>query len=68
MTALAKALPAAVLGGHRETSEQLAPLVTESVAPGDIVMVKGSLGSRMAAVTQALLALDDTAPRAVNGD
>ena len=68
MAALAKVLPAAVLGGHRDNSEQLAPLVAETVAPGDIVMVKGSLGSRMAAVTQALLALDDTAPRAVNGD
>nr|WP_237182363.1 UDP-N-acetylmuramoyl-tripeptide--D-alanyl-D-alanine ligase [Roseomonas marmotae] len=47
-------LPNALRGGHAPTSEELAPLVRAAVRPGDVVLVKGSLGTRMAAVVGAL--------------
>ncbi len=54
MRGLYDALPAALRGAHTETSEELAPLVRGAVRGGDIVLVKGSLGTRMAAVVGAL--------------
>ncbi len=51
------ALPANLRGGHAADSANLAAIVTAAVKPGDIVLVKGSAGSRMAAVVAALLAL-----------
>ncbi|MCY4229721.1 MAG: UDP-N-acetylmuramoyl-tripeptide--D-alanyl-D-alanine ligase [Alphaproteobacteria bacterium] len=41
-------------GAHRPDAAALAPLVTDTVAPGDIVLVKGSLGVNMKAVIEAL--------------
>ncbi len=42
--------------------------MTAAVRPGDAVLVKGSLGSRMGLVVEALLALHELpTPRAVNG-
>ncbi len=57
MAALNAVLPAALRGGHAETSAELLPLVAAAVRSGDIVMVKGSLGSKMAPIVEALLAL-----------
>ncbi|MFZ6761360.1 UDP-N-acetylmuramoyl-tripeptide--D-alanyl-D-alanine ligase [Pseudoroseomonas sp. WGS1072] len=54
MRGLYDALPASRRGAHRESSEELAPLVVGAVRPGDVILVKGSLGSRMAAVVKAL--------------
>ncbi|SIS75686.1 UDP-N-acetylmuramoyl-L-alanyl-D-glutamate--2,6-diaminopimelate ligase [Insolitispirillum peregrinum] len=54
---LFNAVPAAVRGQHAATSADLAPLVAAAVRPGDVVMVKGSAGSRMGLVVAALLAL-----------
>jgi UDP-N-acetylmuramoyl-tripeptide--D-alanyl-D-alanine ligase len=51
------ALPDAMRGAHAADSEALAAAVAASVRPGDIVLVKGSAGSRMAAVVSALQAL-----------
>lgn len=64
MAELFETLPPALRGGHAATSAELAPLVAASVRGGDAVMVKGSLGSRMARVIEALTALDvgDAAP------
>lgn len=56
MRALYDALPEERRGAHRESSEELAPLVREAVRPGDVILVKGSLGSRMAVVVRALAA------------
>jgi len=56
MRALYDALPEERRGAHRESSEDLAPLVREAVRPGDVILVKGSLGSRMAVVVRALTA------------
>ena len=41
-------------GGHAESSAELAPLVARAVRPGDVVMVKGSAGSRMGCIVQTL--------------
>jgi UDP-N-acetylmuramoyl-tripeptide--D-alanyl-D-alanine ligase len=51
------ALPPTRRGGYAETADALAPLVARAVEPGDVVMVKGSNGSRAGAVAAALRAL-----------
>jgi UDP-N-acetylmuramoyl-tripeptide--D-alanyl-D-alanine ligase len=56
MRGLFDALPAGQRGAHAETSEALAPLVRDALRAGDVVLVKGSLGTRMAAVVGALKA------------
>jgi len=60
--ALAAALPEALRGAHAPDSAALQPLVVKAVRAGDVVMVKGSLGSRMAPIVQALLALGRASP------
>ena len=60
MAALCKALPKSVAAEHGTTSETILPVVINTVRPGDVVTVKGSLGSRMAVITAALAALDET--------
>ncbi|MEM7191955.1 MAG: UDP-N-acetylmuramoylalanyl-D-glutamyl-2,6-diaminopimelate--D-alanyl-D-alanine ligase [Pseudomonadota bacterium] len=54
MSNLFEALPQSCQGAYATTSEDLAPVLLSSVAPGDIVMVKGSLGSRMGPLIEAL--------------
>ena len=54
MRALWEALPSNRRGGYAETSVELQAPVLAAVGPGDIVMVKGSLGSRMATIVKAL--------------
>jgi UDP-N-acetylmuramoyl-tripeptide--D-alanyl-D-alanine ligase len=58
MRHLFDALPADKRGAHTPDSATLAPIVTAAVKAGDAVMVKGSAGSRMALVVDALKALD----------
>lgn len=53
-------LPASMRGRHAEDSAALAPLVADAVRAGDVLMVKGSAGSRMSLVVDALTALDQT--------
>jgi UDP-N-acetylmuramoyl-tripeptide--D-alanyl-D-alanine ligase len=55
---LHQALPAAIRGAHLPDSQALAPVLVRALRPGDIVAVKGSLGSRMKLVVEALLAED----------
>lgn len=76
---LYEALPPKLRGGYAADSQALAPLVAGALTAGDIVMVKGSLGSRMshvltaidglagAAATPAADTTDTPAPRAANG-
>ena len=54
MRALWEALPSNHRGGYAETAAQLEPAVLEAIRPGDAVMVKGSLGSRMGPIVNAL--------------
>lgn len=47
-------VPAALRAAHARDAEALAPIVAAAVRPGDAVLVKGSLGSRMRVVVAAL--------------
>ncbi|MEO3434384.1 UDP-N-acetylmuramoylalanyl-D-glutamyl-2,6-diaminopimelate--D-alanyl-D-alanine ligase [Inquilinus sp. CAU 1745] len=58
MANLYDTLPPAMRGGYAPDSAALAPLVADAVRDGDVVMVKGSLGSRMAPIVAALQALE----------
>jgi UDP-N-acetylmuramoyl-tripeptide--D-alanyl-D-alanine ligase len=60
--ALAAVLPEALRGAHAADSAALLPLVVKAVRAGDVVMIKGSLGSKMAPIVQALLALGRASP------
>ncbi len=66
MAELHEALPAAMRGGHAANSDALVPILVPAIRPGDVVIVKGSFGSRMSKVIDALLALDQM-PHAANG-
>jgi len=61
------ALPATRRGGYAETAAELAPQVVRAVGPDDLVMVKGSNGSRASTVAQALSALGVGADRETAG-
>jgi UDP-N-acetylmuramoyl-tripeptide--D-alanyl-D-alanine ligase len=54
MGSLFEALPASRRGAYAKTAEELAPKLVGAVGPGDAIMVKGSLGSRMAPLVEAL--------------
>ena len=54
MRALHDALPEARRGFHTETADGLARQAAELVAPGDIVLVKGSKSSKVSTVVDAL--------------
>ncbi|ATQ43804.1 UDP-N-acetylmuramoyl-tripeptide--D-alanyl-D-alanine ligase [Caulobacter mirabilis] len=64
MKSLWDALPPTRRGGYAETAAQLAPLVASAVEPGDLVMVKGSNGSRAGVIAAALAALDHAGDKA----
>ena len=72
MTHLAGALDPAMRGGHAPNTELLEPMVLEAVAAGDVIVVKGSAGSKTARIVKALLQLDAVdagqPKRVVNGD
>lgn len=72
MALLREALPEGRRGAHAATAESLVPLVAAAVRADDVIMVKGSAGSRTGVIVQALLELaesgtKDAAKRAVNG-
>ncbi len=58
MRHLYEALPADRRGSHAETATALVGPLTQALRAGDVVLVKGSLGSRMAPLVAALQALD----------
>ena len=72
MDRLWEALPAGLRGGRATDAKSLATLIAAAVRAGDVMMVKGSHGSRMDVVVAALKSLgsaaDVAAPlRAVSG-
>lgn len=62
MAALWQALPAACKAAYAKDSAALAPKVAATLRAGDVALVKGSFGSRMNVVIEALSALNS------NGD
>jgi len=67
MALLQQALPEELRGLHAKDSVELAEALTDHVHAGDVVMVKGSAGSRMGQVVEALRALNQTPLKAANG-
>lgn len=58
MAHLHDALPERLRGAHAEDGAALLAALTQDLRPGDVVMVKGSAGSRMGRIVTALLDLD----------
>jgi UDP-N-acetylmuramoyl-tripeptide--D-alanyl-D-alanine ligase len=57
MDALYQALPPDWRGGHADDSKSLIAKVIETVRPGDVLLIKGSAGSKMGYIIHALQAL-----------
>ena len=58
MKSLWDALPPTRRGGYAETAAELARQLVQAVEAGDVVMVKGSNGSKAGLIAQALAELD----------
>lgn len=56
MKKLHECLPANQRGEYRPSSKELSQIVPDVLTPGDVVMVKGSLGSKMGSIVEALRA------------
>jgi UDP-N-acetylmuramoyl-tripeptide--D-alanyl-D-alanine ligase len=56
MRHLHDALPAAMQGAWRPSAADLVPLLIDGLRPGDVITIKGSLGSRMADIVKPLMA------------
>ena len=54
MRALWDALPASRRGAYAETSDKLQPAALELLRAGDVMTIKGSLGSRMGPIVKAI--------------
>ncbi|MEM6389029.1 MAG: UDP-N-acetylmuramoyl-tripeptide--D-alanyl-D-alanine ligase [Pseudomonadota bacterium] len=67
MAHLHAALPAGRAGLHMDTSEDLARALPPLLRAGDVILVKGSLGSKMGRVVDGLKKLGHSAPNRVEG-
>jgi UDP-N-acetylmuramoyl-tripeptide--D-alanyl-D-alanine ligase len=56
MRRLHDALPPGLRAAHAASSKEMVPVLEAALRAGDVVMVKGSLGSRMGEIVKALLA------------
>jgi UDP-N-acetylmuramoyl-tripeptide--D-alanyl-D-alanine ligase len=57
MKCLSDALPSAMRGGNALSADKILPRVLAAIRAGDVVMVKGSAGSRMGPIVRAVAAL-----------
>ncbi len=57
-----EAIAPARRGAHAADSDALAPIVASALRPGDAILVKGSLGSRMKTIVEAI----EKSPMAIN--
>jgi UDP-N-acetylmuramoyl-tripeptide--D-alanyl-D-alanine ligase len=64
MKGLYDLLPAAMQGAHRATSDEMVQPLLAALKAGDTVLIKGSLGTRMAPLVEAVRGLDRNASRA----
>ena len=62
MAALDATLPSSMRGGYARTSQELRSLVVDALHEGDVVLVKGSLGSRMGLIADAISKIRPAAP------
>ena len=68
MQGLYELLPSAMRAGHKPNSDAMVETLVAAIRPGDTVLIKGSLGTRMAPLVEAVRALDKTATKiAANG-
>ncbi len=61
MKALFDAVPVGQRGEYAQTSQELAGQITQHIAAGDVVMIKGSLGTNMAPIVKAVREIGKTA-------
>jgi UDP-N-acetylmuramoyl-tripeptide--D-alanyl-D-alanine ligase len=54
MSVLKNALPVEISVEYRQSTDELLPLVTKAVRPGDVVMVKSSKGIGFSKIVKAL--------------
>ncbi len=54
MAHLMEDLPSKMRGGYAKTSDELERIVLDGVGAGDVIVVKGSLGSRMGGIVRSL--------------
>ncbi|HST76222.1 MAG TPA: UDP-N-acetylmuramoyl-tripeptide--D-alanyl-D-alanine ligase [Acetobacteraceae bacterium] len=54
------AVPPAIRGAHAPDAATLAPIVAGALEPGDAILIKGSLGSRMKLVVAAIETIAET--------
>ena len=59
MLSLWNELPQAMRGGYSISPEKLSMVVNSSLSNGDVVVVKGSLGSRVGVIVEAILELGE---------
>ena len=62
MAALWQALPAGMRGQHHDASAGLVPVLHDILDAGDVVLVKGSLGMKMAIIIDAIRKLGHSVP------
>jgi UDP-N-acetylmuramoyl-tripeptide--D-alanyl-D-alanine ligase len=65
MRRLFDAIPDRIRGVHAKDAASLAPIAAARVSPGDAILVKGSLGSRMKTIVEALDAMSTNVPLTV---
>jgi UDP-N-acetylmuramoyl-tripeptide--D-alanyl-D-alanine ligase len=67
MRALRARLPRSIRGEHGDVSTDIAARIASELLPGDVVLVKGSLGTNMAPIIAAIEALAEPRRLVANG-